>query len=443
MKNIWKQTLLSVLALGGVLTGCREDEELNLPGYPENPVGITIAGTEGNASEVVVKATYEAQTGTLLFDGDLTRTYVFSLSTPSPEDAVFRIEPIIENIPEELVSISETELRIPAGDISASVTVGLVDDDRNFMDGVYDAQNYTLGVRLVGTEGSKLVLAQSEAKLCVEKEAYTMVASAVGEDGSRTALFERSCLDGVIVTEDPISYEYKIVLDKPALNDLTFTLQSTGTPEDYKSSEHFSAEKVTIAAGELESEPVTWSAEDDFLEGNDDPASYSIALTAVLDSEDSSVVFSEEEGACQITITKTFDRLKFQDALDPSWVEFDTSNWTTIPASVGNQIFDNSNQSFTMETTVVIDMQETKTIAGFRVVGYSGWSFYLPTVYSISISNDGETWASQGQLTSDESPTEVHYVGLVREVEARYVRFEAIKMGWTSYLAEFNIYGKN
>ena len=139
MKNIWKQTLLSVLVLGvGVLTSCREDEELNLPGYPENPVGITIADAE-NAAEVTVKGTYEAGTGALLLDGALTRTYVFSLATPSPEDVTFQIEPIIENIPEDRVSISETELFIPAGGISASVTVGLVDDDPSFMEGVYDA----------------------------------------------------------------------------------------------------------------------------------------------------------------------------------------------------------------------------------------------------------------------------------------------------------------
>ena len=40
MKNIWKQTLLSVLVLGsGVLAGCREDEEQNLTGYPEDEIG--------------------------------------------------------------------------------------------------------------------------------------------------------------------------------------------------------------------------------------------------------------------------------------------------------------------------------------------------------------------------------------------------------------------
>lgn len=443
MKNIWKQTLLSVLVLGvGVLTSCREDEELNLPGYPENPVGITIADAE-NAAEVTVKGTYEAGTGALLLDGALTRTYVFSLATPSPEDVTFQIEPIIENIPEDRVSISETELFIPAGGISASVTVGLVDDDHSFMEGVYDAQNYTLGVRLTGAEGSQLVLLQTEAKLHIEKEAYTMTASVVGTDGSRAALFERSCLDGEIVTEEPIEYAYKVVLDKPALTDLTFRMVSSGTPEDYKSYESFSAQTVTIAAGELESEPATWRAEDDFLEGNDDPATYTIALTAESEAADSSVIFSEEASSCLVTITKTFDRLIFLDALDPSWVRFDTTGWTTDPASIGDQLFDDNDVTFSTDRSIVIDMKKEKSIAGFRVRAYYGYSFYLPSVYSISTSNDGEVWASQGELTSSEAPTETHYVALIREVKARYVRFDVIEVNWSCYLAEFNIYGKN
>lgn len=443
MKNSWKHTLLTVFVFGGgMLAACSDDEKLNLPGYPENPVGIVIADTE-NASEATVKATYEAGTGALLLDGALTRTYVFSLATPSPEDVTFRIEPIIENIPEELVSISETELFIPAGSISASVTVGLVDDDHSFMEGVYEAQNYTLGVRLTGAEGSQLVLSQTEAKLHIEKEAYTMIASVVGTDGSHEALFERSCLDGEIVNEEPIEYTYKVVLDKPALADLTFSMVSSGTPEDYKSYESFSAQTVTIAAGEVESESVTWSAADDFLEGNDDPATYTITLSAEPEGADSQVVLSEETGACVMTVTKTFDRLYFLSAADPSWVAFDTTGWTTVPETAASSIFDNSLYTYNSSEEIVVDLKESKTIVGFCLKGYSGWSFYLPAVYSISISDDGEAWASQGQLNRGDSPSDIQYIGLVRAVTARYVKYQVIDKGWYCDLAEFGVYGQN
>ena len=172
MKNIWKLTLLSALVLGsGMLAGCREEEELNLAGYPDVEVGVVIADAE-NAAEATVKATYAAGTGELQLDGALTRTYIFSLSTPSPKDASFVVEPIISNIPEELVTISETELFIPTGGISASVTVGLVDENTSFMADGRQARTDEWGVRLVGGEGARLGLGQNVAGVKVEREAY-------------------------------------------------------------------------------------------------------------------------------------------------------------------------------------------------------------------------------------------------------------------------------
>lgn len=442
MKNIWKQTLLSVLVLGsGVLAGCREDEELNLAGYPDVEVGVAIADAE-NAAEATVKATYAAGTGELQVDGALTRTYIFSLSTPSPKDASFVVEPIISNIPEELVTISETELYIPAGSISASVTVGLVDENTSFMADEITAQTYELGVRLISADGSQLELMQTEAKVKVEKDAYVAVASVVGKDGGNEALFKRACLDGEIVTEDPISYEFKIVLDKPALNDVTFALSSTGTPEDYKSCESFSKSQVTIAAGELESEVVTWSATDDFLEGNDDPATYTVSLTAAVASDDATVAISEEQSVCTITITKVFDRLVFlEDGLDPSWIGFDTTGWTTEPAGAASSIFDNSTYTFASDRSIVIDMQSAKDVCGFCLKGYAGYAFYLPNVFSISTSADGEEWISQGELDRANASGQILYIGLIKAVNTRYIRFDVIDALY-SYLAEFEVYGK-
>lgn len=442
MKNIWKQTLLSVLVLGsGVLAGCREDEELNLAGYPDVEVGVVIADAE-NAAEATVKATYAAGTGELQLDGALTRTYIFSLSTPSPKDASFVVEPIISNIPEELVTISETELFIPTGGISASVTVGLVDENTSFMADEITAQTYELGVRLVSADGSQLELAQTEARVKVEKEAYLSTASVVGTDGGNEAIFERGCLDGEIVTEDPISYEFKIVLDKPALNDVTFALSSTGTPEDYKSYESFSESQVTIAAGELESEVVTWGATDDFLEGNDDPATYTVSLAAAVTSDDATVAISEEQSACTMTIVKVFDRLLFLDgAMDPSWTKYDTTGWTTVPESAASVIFDDSTYSYNNDGYFEIDMQSAKDVYGFCIKGYAGWAFYLGDAYAISTSDDGKVWVSQGELNTDDSGTDIQYIGLLKSVNTRYIRFESVK-GYYCYVSEFEVYGK-
>ena len=46
MKNMFKYALVFAFAGGAALfTGCRADEEVDLAGYPETPVGATISGT--------------------------------------------------------------------------------------------------------------------------------------------------------------------------------------------------------------------------------------------------------------------------------------------------------------------------------------------------------------------------------------------------------------
>lgn len=443
-KHIWKLTFFSLIAGGILLTGCRDDEELNLAGYPETPVGIVIAGAEDKVPTVTVKGVYEAGTGALKLDGELTRTYIFSLSTPSPEDATFHVEKIATNIPEDRVSISATELKVPAGSISAEVTVGLTDDDMEFIENELGAKNYEIGVRLTGVEGSKVTMPQTEAKVIVEKEAYIMNVKVAGTDGSTSATFKRSCLDGQIVTEEPIVYEFKVTLDKPALRDLTFKAISTGMPENYKECETFSG-NLTIAAGEMESEPVTWTLKDDFLEGNDDPANYEIALSVSAESDASDVVLSEEQGECAITVTKVFDYLHFLPELNSSWIKFDRTGWTTDPDSASGILTDDYVNDWTTEKSIIIDMQESKAITGFQIFGYTNNAIYLPDVYSISTSTDGTTWILQGELTSSETTTKSHIIGIAVPVTARYIKYDVVQiLNWYGgYVGGFEVYGKN
>lgn len=444
MKNIWKLTLLSALVLGsGMLAGCREEEELNLAGYPDVEVGVVIADAE-NAAEATVKATYAAGTGELQLDGALTRTYIFSLSTPSPKDASFVVEPIFSNIPEELVTISETELFIPAGGISASVTVGLVDENTSFMADEYTAQTYELGVRLISADGSQLELTQTEARLKIEKEAYVSVASVQGVDGSTSAEFRRAYIEGGIINTDPISYEYRVVLDKPALHDLTFTVSSTGAPEN--SGERFSAAQLTVTAGEMESTSTVWSLTDDFLEVDDQPFECMVQLTAAPAGDETAAVMSEEQGSCAISVLKVFDRMTFLSALDPSWVEFDYSTWTVDPASIGNKLFDNNTMTYIDDESFVIDMQEVKTVYGLSFQGAADYVGYVPRIYRVSGSVDGVDWSSWGEMDHyDDAPTGSYtplYIALVLPADVRYLKFEVVE-AYYWYFAEFEVYGKN
>lgn len=443
MKNIWKLTLLAAFVTGSsLLAGCREEEELNLPGYPEVPVGVAIADAD-NATSVTVKGSYEAGTGALVLDGTLNHTYTVALATPSPKDATLRVEAFSTNIPEDRIAVSETELFIPAGGISATVTVSLTGDDLTFMAEEYEAQTYELGLRLVDLEGSKLEIGQTEAKVVVEKEAYVASASVVGVDGNTSATFKRGYIDGEFASEDPILYEYKVVLDKPALRDLTFTGSSSGVPEENLGDEKFTPQSVTVRAGEMESEPIAWTITDDFLGANTDPASYSILLTATPSGEDASVVMSEQT-ACTLTVTKVFDRMTFVEGIDASWTEYDTTGWTVDPASVGNILFDGSTDTYIYsEKTFVIDMQSEKSICGFKMAAVYNYNSYLPSSFRISVSNDGVDWLSWGEMSRYEAPTsDALYIALVKPGSARYIKFEALNTMWY-YFAEFDIFGKN
>lgn len=443
MKNIWKLTLLSALVLGsGMLAGCREEEELDLAGYPEVPVGITIEGTE-SANEATVNVTYAPVTGALQADAPMSRTYVFTLATPSPKDATFQVEPIIVDIPTDRVSISETELHIPAGSISASVTVSLLDEDLSFMDGEYAAKTYELGVRLIAADGSRLDLTQSEARLKIEKEAYVSVASVQGVDGSTSAEFRRAYIEGGIINTDPISYEYRVVLDKPALHDLTFTVSSTGAPEN--SGERFSASQLTVTAGKLESTSTVWSLTDDFLEVDDQPFECMVQLTVAPAGDETAAVMSEEQGSCAIAVLKVFDRMTFLSALDPSWVEFDYSTWTVDPASIGNKLFDNNTMTYIDDESFVIDMQEVKTVYGLSFQGASDYVGYVPRIYRVSGSVDGVDWSSWGEMDRYDAPTGSYtplYIALVLPADVRYLKFEVVE-AYYWYFAEFEVYGKN
>ena len=97
-----------------VLSGCREDEDLNLLTYPDN--NFTLAADDEDGSEITVNATYNND-GILEFDKPVTFTFRFNAS---PEETIVTFEPMGEN-----VELSDTKLIIPAGYTDVSVTLGI------------------------------------------------------------------------------------------------------------------------------------------------------------------------------------------------------------------------------------------------------------------------------------------------------------------------------
>ncbi len=142
---MYKYALLFALAGGAALfTGCRADEEVDLAGYPETPVGATISGTTDRVATFA--GTYDNE-GVLNLAGSLSGEYTIALAQASPEETVVRVEPIITNVPAELVEISARELVIPAGSTTAAVSVRMIEENYDFMENVFGPVTYELGVR--------------------------------------------------------------------------------------------------------------------------------------------------------------------------------------------------------------------------------------------------------------------------------------------------------
>ena len=238
------------LAIGSFVTfaGCQDDEVVDLVKYPVNQTAITINDAEG-ASKATLTSVYKSD-GTLELNGPVTRTYTFHFAA-SPEDATVTFDVINTNIPKENVEISDTKVVLPAGSTDASVTVTLKDEDYSFATSNYDAATYELGVK-ASVEGYKIGTESIESKIVIEKEAYIASCSVVGENGN-TVSFERAFSQGAIVNTDPISYAFKMKLDKPARKDVKVKLATTGLDEKFMNKSTGTTAGRTIPDGERES----------------------------------------------------------------------------------------------------------------------------------------------------------------------------------------------
>ena len=50
-------------------------------------------------------------------------------------------------------------------------------------------------------------------------------------------------------------------------------------------------------------------------------------------------------------------------------------------------------------------------------------------------------WVSQGELNTDDSGTDIQYIGLLKSVNTRYIRFESVK-GYYCYVSDSEVSGK-
>ena len=431
------------LAIGSFVTfvGCQDDEVVDLVKYPVNQPTITIDDAEG-ASKATLTAVYKSD-GTLELDGLATRTYTFHFAA-SPEDATVTFDIINTNIPKENVEISTTKVVLPAGSTDASVTVALKDEDFSFAAPNYDATTYELGVK-ASVEGYKIGTEPIESKVIIEKEAYTASCSVVGENGN-SATFERAFSQGTIVNPDPISYTFKMKLDKPARKDVKVKLATTGLGEQFMNDITVTPAEIIIPAGELESADITWSITDAFLLTTADSETHTLVVTASAESEDPVVVENKQKNFLTFNVNKVFRNFGYVSDKVTNWVELDKTGWSvelTPGLRNGNVLIDGRGGSSggsvykTGDWWFVIDMKSEKTMTGVGIDYYHNSSASSPKKVTISTSMDNETWVTQGTLATPQAYN--HYFQFFTPQNARYVKVE-LTGRYNSYIDATEVY---
>lgn len=445
MKALYRLFLPLAIGSFAAFASCQDDEVLDLVTFPVNQPAITIDKTEG-VSQATLKAVYKPD-GTLQLNGLVSRTYTFHIMA-SPEDATINFDIINSNIPAENIEISSTKVVLPAGHTDASVTVTLKNEDFSFAAPNYDATIYELGVKAT-VQGYKMGTEPMEAKVIVEKEAYVAACSIIGESGNEIS-FERTFVQNTIINTDPISYTFKMKLDKPARKEVKVKLATTGIDDNFLKNVTITPAEITIPAGELLSADVTWSITDDFLLTTTGPEIHKLLVTASIESEDPVVQANPEENILTVNVNKVFRNFEYIADEMSDWVELSKTGWSVqLDPTVaqngnilidgrggegGNDVYKGGDFWFT------VDMKSEKTISGFGIDYYKNSTPSSPKKVIISTSMDNVTWVDQGAITTPQSAN--HYFHFFTPVNTRYVKVK-MEGRYNSYIDLTEIYVYN
>ena len=437
-------SLASAAVLALAPTSCRKAEVVELASYPQTHAGFAIADVEGNPSVITLNATYDGQ-GVLTADGDITRTYIFTMESPSPEDAVFELEAIHEGLPAEYVELSTEKLTIPAGYKSASVDVTFTPEDLSFA--AIEAETYEVGVRVKSMKAYQVTFeGEPEAKVVVEKMPYMSEASIVIDpSGAGSINFKRSYVDGEIINDDAMTFNFKAVLNRPALVDMEVPVSISGLPSGFDKCATFSEPTLKFAAGEkTSSNVITCDISDDFLlNGVEEPEAF--ALTVVADFSKYETGAMNESGALAVNVTKTLDLLVMVPASEfASLTKYAKSGWTATGDGYGTpgNLIDGTTSGYGYYyyfSWFQIDMKVVQPVSGIMVYPYYNSASYLPTEFSIEISEDGEKWLPMGEISNGTSAGSPAYTKFLKTVNARYIKYNNLGSTY-KYIMEVDVY---
>ena len=433
MRILYRFFFLLAISSLTVLSGCREDEDLNLLTYPDN--NFTLAADDEDGSEITVNATYNND-GILEFDKPVTFTFRFNAS---PEETIVTFEPMGEN-----VELSDTKLIIPAGYTDANVTLNV--KDMEAFQSNYDEATCNLGVKAT-VQGYKMPSTTLEAKALIKKAAYVATGFLEVKADSKTT-FEHIYFNGEFKKTERNLYTFSVQLDRPARKDVKVKLTTEGLDDEYLKDITITPSEIVIPAGEKTTGDITWEITNDFLLRTSDDSSNTLNIMATFECEDPVFVQDEKRSSFTLNINKYIKGFEFVSYKRPSgWVEWSKQGWS-VEVEDNGDIWQNDGGSALIDGTTnnyegiasdgnisfTLDMGEERTING---VGFDYIYYSAPQNIQLSVSSDGNTWNYLGKVASADEDAD--YYKFIEPITARYVKCELLA-SWGCELYEVYVF---
>lgn len=437
-RNISTLFMLSTLLLA---SGCLDDENLGLRDFPLNKPSFDMDYNDVKLKEDVVQATYDGN-GTVVFDKSINRSYAIRL-TPSPQETKVMFEPILTNVAADQVQYSSKGGTLKPGEVDFAVNVDFIEGTNAFES--LDEQIYEVGVRAFVEGYNMPELEPFESKIMIRKEAYKANIDLTGMNGNNVS-FNRTYSGGEIVEEALISTTFKVVLDKPAVNNVTVKL-ATSCVDEQSLSGVTMLQEVTILAGQKESKEITWTITNDFLLADTKGGSWLFEIIPALQGEESYCKIND--GAkLSVTVNKGVQNVDAVPKLPADWTCIDQTKYAIHSFNQVNNVadmIDGNSASYAWAYVswygphwVVLDLSENFVLKGMKL-NYYGTSNSAKKLL-ISTSVDGENWVEQGDV-SDLPASEEHIVRFSDVVDAHYLKIEfAQGQDYYYFVSELSFY---
>lgn len=419
------------------LTGCEKDEKVDLIGYPENEIQLSVVATDSPKS-ILKEISYDEQSK--LSGIDSVYKFNIQLATPSAKDATIQLKSILTNVPESSVEIPAT-IKIPAGKLGTEVVIRL--KDFSFFETSKAEELYSIALLPDKIEGEKFKATVDTAKVTFHKEAFLSTVSLQGGQGNVLTVPGKEIENNQFLNGSTVTYAFTARLSKVMTEDVVLTF----APNSYTDNVTCSPAEVTIPAGKLESDTVTCTIDCSFMLQPEELAkgNYTIEVAATPKAENPYLAFDEAKKS--ITFKLSVQTLSLINAVDPAWTMLARDNWT-MELSHGGTTRDmldgdtNTEVSMPEGTAFTVDMKEEKTLRGIAVRAYHG--YYAPQKFKLYVSDDGSDWKELGELPVP-LVNQMHSATIVRLLstpKARYIKFEITQRAryGTSYLTEFEAY---